>query len=148
MLYWKDFANEIKCSTYNAPRYESSLSSKKKKIPKKVLRYFPLNSRLQRLFMASTTSSLMRCHEEGRTKDVVLRHPVDSYACKHFDCYHLTHKHACRSTKDTGQVLKNQNATQKLNNEEVQECATHVAHLRCNKLPTVRTLIRRLVESK
>ena len=37
------------------------------------------------------------------------------------------------------QVLKNQNATQKLNDEEVQEYATNVAHLRTNKLPTVKT---------
>ena len=46
------------------------------------------------------------------------------------------------------QVLKIQNATQKLNNEEVQEHATHVAYLRSNKLPTVRTLILCLVDSK
>lgn len=56
-----------------------------RKISAKVLRYFPLKPRLQRLFMSSETSKLMRWHHEERNKDGVLRHPVDSEAWKSFD---------------------------------------------------------------
>ncbi|KAL6225022.1 hypothetical protein ACLB2K_003876 [Fragaria x ananassa] len=60
----------------------------KKKIPWKVLRYFPLTPRLQRLFMSSMTASIMRWHSEEHVKDGELRHPADSEAWKHFDQTH------------------------------------------------------------
>ncbi|XP_019257779.1 PREDICTED: uncharacterized protein LOC109235996 [Nicotiana attenuata] len=56
-----------------------------RKIPAKVLRYFPLKPRLQRLFMSSETSKAMRWHHEERNKDGVLRHPADSEGWKNFD---------------------------------------------------------------
>lgn len=55
------------------------------KVPQKVLRYFPLKKRLQRLFMSEKTASDMRWHAEGRTKDGLLRHPADSPAWKNLD---------------------------------------------------------------
>ena len=58
------------------------------KIPKKILRHFPIIPRLQRLFMCSKTSSSMRWHEEERTKDGKLRHPADAEAWKCFDSLH------------------------------------------------------------
>nr|XP_016485194.1 PREDICTED: uncharacterized protein LOC107805637 [Nicotiana tabacum] len=55
------------------------------KIPRKVLRYFPLKPRLQRLFTSSGIASDMTWHHDQRLKDGVLRHPADSDAWKHFD---------------------------------------------------------------
>lgn len=63
-------------------------NKKQKKIPWKVLRYFPLTPRLQRLFMSSKTATDMRWHSENRVKDGELRHPADSEAWKHFDQIH------------------------------------------------------------
>ena len=59
---------------------EFNKSSKKKKIPAKVLRYFPLRPRLQRLYMSSKIAS----HMTGE----MMRHPVDSLAWKNFDEVH------------------------------------------------------------
>ncbi|KAG8503618.1 hypothetical protein CXB51_001607 [Gossypium anomalum] len=56
-----------------------------RKKPVKVLRYFPLIPRLQRLFMSSKTADSMRWHNDERTDDGLLRHPTDSLAWKLFD---------------------------------------------------------------
>ena len=58
------------------------------KVPKKVLRYFLIKKRLQRLFLCSKTASLSRWHDEERTRDDVLRHPADSPLWKDFDVNH------------------------------------------------------------
>ena len=55
-------------------------SSKKKKISTKVLRYFPLKPRLQRLYMSSKTTSHMKWHVDGCMRGEMMRHPVDSLA--------------------------------------------------------------------
>ncbi|XP_020080846.1 uncharacterized protein LOC109704510 isoform X2 [Ananas comosus] len=57
----------------------------KKKKAAKVLRYFPLIPRLQRLFVSTKTAKDMRWHEEGRVKDGLLRHPADGKAWRAFD---------------------------------------------------------------
>ncbi|OMO50578.1 Transposon, En/Spm-like protein [Corchorus capsularis] len=56
-----------------------------KKQPAKVLRYFPLIPRLQRIFMSNKTSESMTWHDDERTKDGSLRHPSNSLAWKAFD---------------------------------------------------------------
>ncbi|KAG8503532.1 hypothetical protein CXB51_001498 [Gossypium anomalum] len=56
-----------------------------RKKPVKVLRYFPLIPRLQRLSMSSKTAESMRWHNDQRTDDGLLRHPADSLAWKSFD---------------------------------------------------------------
>jgi hypothetical protein len=61
----------------------SSPISKRK--PFKVLRWFPLIPRLQRLFMSQHTVTHMKWHAVERTKDGVLRHPADGEAWKSFD---------------------------------------------------------------
>ncbi|XP_020097622.1 uncharacterized protein LOC109716524 [Ananas comosus] len=103
MLYRKEFANASLCHVCGASRWktiESKVSIKKSKekhghkVSAKVLRYFPLKPRLQRLFMSSKTASYMRWHNEGRTKDGLLRHPADSPAWKDFD-----HKHQLFSSE-------------------------------------------------
>ncbi|CAD6336419.1 unnamed protein product [Miscanthus lutarioriparius] len=55
----------------------------KKRTLCKVLRYFPLTPRLQRLYMSKETSSLMRWHKEELVSDGKMRHPADSLAWKH-----------------------------------------------------------------
>ncbi|XP_060183024.1 uncharacterized protein LOC132612978 [Lycium barbarum] len=64
------------------------LTNKNTKIPAKVLRYFPLKPRLQRIFMCSETSVAMRWHATERPKDGNLRHPADGEAWKDFDSLH------------------------------------------------------------
>jgi hypothetical protein len=63
----------------------SSVKPKGKRIPAKVLRYFPLIPRIQRLFSTTKTSDDMQWHKEARTKDGKLRHPADGQAWKDFD---------------------------------------------------------------
>jgi len=58
---------------------------KKKKVPCKILRYFPLIPQLQRLYMNDTTSEYMRWHTEELVKDGKVRQPADSLAWKHVD---------------------------------------------------------------
>ncbi|XP_075101708.1 uncharacterized protein LOC142177141 [Nicotiana tabacum] len=58
------------------------------KIPAKVLRYFPLKPRLQRIFMCSETAVAMRWHANERPNDGNLRHPTDGEAWKAFDSLH------------------------------------------------------------
>jgi hypothetical protein len=76
---WKD---EIYLDEDRQPK------SSRKKCPVKVLRWFPLIPRLQRLFMSEHIAPHMRWHEKDCTKDGVLRHPADSEAWKSFDLLH------------------------------------------------------------
>ncbi|KAG8363818.1 hypothetical protein BUALT_Bualt19G0061800 [Buddleja alternifolia] len=89
--------NDAFCHVCKASRYaqaendsinEDDSSTKFKKIPAKVLRYFPLKPRLQRIFMSSKTSSFMRWHQDDRTKDGCMRHPSDSPLSHDFDRQH------------------------------------------------------------
>ena len=54
-------------------------------VPAKVLRHFPLKSRLQRLFMCAQTAESMIWHDKERPKDGNIRHPADGEAWKYFD---------------------------------------------------------------
>nr|XP_043616319.1 uncharacterized protein LOC122588267 [Erigeron canadensis] len=77
----KDLENCPRCKT---SRYEEKSNGKKK--PVKVLRYFPITSRLKRLYASRHTSKDMLWHHQNRTKEEgVLRHPADGKAWKHFD---------------------------------------------------------------
>nr|XP_009791260.1 PREDICTED: uncharacterized protein LOC104238559 [Nicotiana sylvestris]XP_009791261.1 PREDICTED: uncharacterized protein LOC104238560 [Nicotiana sylvestris] len=68
MLYWKDDELLQFCKVCGASRYKEDKRSEEikcrsgKKIPYKILSYFSLKPRLQRLFMSSKTSSLMTWH--------------------------------------------------------------------------------------
>ncbi|XP_071719409.1 uncharacterized protein [Rutidosis leptorrhynchoides] len=100
MLYWKENKDKIKCDVCQTSRYkqinndsenestteaENDGDYKAKKVGAKVLRYFPLIPRLQRLFRSPKTAGSMRWHEESRTKDGRLRNPVDLPAWKTFN---------------------------------------------------------------
>ncbi|XP_021764702.1 uncharacterized protein LOC110729281 [Chenopodium quinoa] len=71
MLFWKENANLEKYSICDTKRDKAS---------PKVLRYFPLTLRLQRLFMSSKTANEMRWHSDKREDEGVLKHPADSEA--------------------------------------------------------------------
>lgn len=92
MLYWKENEKLDACNICGASRWktnkhsgEDKCKSNGKKIPHKILRYFPLKPRLQRLFMCSKTASLMRWHDGKKKKDGTMRHPVDGAAWESFD---------------------------------------------------------------
>ncbi|XP_042988691.1 uncharacterized protein LOC122316221 [Carya illinoinensis] len=87
-LFWKENATYNECPKCQASRWEES-TSPARRIPKKVLRYFPLKPRLQRLYMSNKTSQAMRWHVEGRVDDpTCMRHPSDSRVWKDFDIKH------------------------------------------------------------
>ena len=94
VLFCNEHADAEECPVCHASRWKSTPASdednasshkSKKLVPQKVLRYFPLIPRLQRLYMTEHMSSHMKWHKEGRVDDGVMRHPADSKAWKHFD---------------------------------------------------------------
>lgn len=93
MLFWKQDENLDSCKVCNEPRWkpsrDSSLGKRIKKVPKKVLRHFPLIPRLQKLYALENTAKNMRWHAEERRDDGILRHPADSDAWKEFDKKHV-----------------------------------------------------------
>ena len=108
MLYSKEHANANKCIMCGALRWKSSnvhhtdefnQSSKKKKIHAKVLRYFPLKPRLQRLYMSSKTTSHMKWHVDGCMRGEMMRHLVESLAWKNFDKVHPSFAQEPRNVK-------------------------------------------------
>ncbi|XP_026432747.1 uncharacterized protein LOC113330104 [Papaver somniferum] len=77
-LFWKENENLENCPKCNEPRYKV-VEGKGKKIPQKVLRYFPLNPRLQRLFMSRMTAKDMKYWKKIQKREKnVFRHPADS----------------------------------------------------------------------
>jgi hypothetical protein len=89
ILFWKENANANSCPKCKASRWKSERKhadgKRVHKAPKKVLRYFPIKKRLQRLFACSRTAALARWHAEERTEDGLLRHPADSLLWKDFE---------------------------------------------------------------
>ncbi|XP_058746065.1 uncharacterized protein LOC131618934 [Vicia villosa] len=86
MLFLGDDEKELQaCKHCGASRWNPK---KKKKQAAKVLRYFPLKTRLQRLFMCSKTAEHMRWHALDNNNDGLLRHPRDGEAWKNFNLIH------------------------------------------------------------
>ncbi|XP_019263792.1 PREDICTED: uncharacterized protein LOC109241509 [Nicotiana attenuata] len=91
MLFWKDNAKADSCFVCGASRWkvvDASLTNTSSKIPVKVLRYFPLKPRLQRIFMCPETAIAMRWHANERLTDGNMRHPADGEAWKDFNSLH------------------------------------------------------------
>ncbi|KAL0284138.1 UNVERIFIED_CONTAM: hypothetical protein Sangu_2474500 [Sesamum angustifolium] len=97
MLYLKEHANDTFCLVCKASRYvenennlddEEDWSRKTKKVPTKILRYFLLKPRLQRLSMLCKTTSFMSWHHDDRIKDAYMRQRSDSPLCHAFDRQH------------------------------------------------------------
>ncbi|GKA05545.1 hypothetical protein Tco_0684665 [Tanacetum coccineum] len=73
------------CPVCNTSRWKDS-NTPGKKVPKKVLRYFPIIPRLQRLYKSSHTAKEMTWHATGKcTEPDKIQHPVDSRAWKNFE---------------------------------------------------------------
>ncbi|KAG8482791.1 hypothetical protein CXB51_024455 [Gossypium anomalum] len=94
MLYWGDRRNQQSCHVCGKSRWmnrdaedvnEDEYGPQSRRKPNKILRYFPLIPRFQRLFMSSKTVEFMTWHHDQRTDDGLLRHPADSLAWKSFD---------------------------------------------------------------
>ncbi|XP_019232529.1 PREDICTED: uncharacterized protein LOC109213219 [Nicotiana attenuata] len=97
MLYWGDDANEETCKHCHTSRWKPTKKSnnnhmsttgkkkKKQKMPAKILRYFLLKPRLQRLFMCYKIVEHMRWHVKDSNRDGIPRHPRDGEAWKRFD---------------------------------------------------------------
>lgn len=103
ILFWKQYENYTSCPKCNTSRWKmerKSLDGKRfHKVPRKVLRYFPIKERLQRLYINPEMAKNMRWHDEGRTKDGLLRHPADSPAWKHLDTVHPTFGNESRNIR-------------------------------------------------
>jgi len=75
MLFWKANKDLESCTVCGESRWKDEIclgedgqpTSLRKKRPVKVLRWFPLIPRVQRLFMSEHTAPHMRWHAEGRT---------------------------------------------------------------------------------
>ncbi|BFG20538.1 hypothetical protein CerSpe_068120 [Prunus speciosa] len=88
MLYWKESILDDSCKHWGQSRYQKQdvgENDDSRKVPAKVLRYFPLTPRLQRLYLSRYTTNHMSWHAKERTNDGILRHPTDSPASKHLD---------------------------------------------------------------
>ncbi|GJU47874.1 hypothetical protein Tco_1217429 [Tanacetum coccineum] len=77
------------CPVCNTSRWKDS-NTPGKKVPKKVLRYFPIIPRLQRLYKSSHTAKDMIWHATGKcTEPGNMQHPVDGGAWKKFNTKYL-----------------------------------------------------------
>ena len=63
ILFYKDNEQATKYPKCDEPRYKIDIR-KAKKIPQKILRYFSLIPKLQRLYMSTKISKEMRWHYE------------------------------------------------------------------------------------
>ena len=98
MLFCKKNVNLKACPCCKVSRWKTNeagvtdnnaSSNKGKKKAAKIQRWFPLKSRLQRLFLSPDLASSMKWHVNGRIDDGVMRHPADSDAWKMFNTTHL-----------------------------------------------------------
>ncbi|CAM8975732.1 unnamed protein product [Rhodiola kirilowii] len=82
-LFYKDTKHLLNCPVCDESRYLDD--DRDRMIPRKVVRYFPLTPRLQRLYMSAHIAKEMRWHKERKVKNGLIRHPADSEAWKEFD---------------------------------------------------------------
>ncbi|XP_019432851.1 PREDICTED: uncharacterized protein LOC109339789 [Lupinus angustifolius] len=86
MLYLGDGEKYLyACKHYGKSRWKPN---KKNKVAAKVLRYFPLKPRLERLLRCSKTAKHMRWQASESNKDGLIRHPRDGEAWKTFNLMH------------------------------------------------------------
>ncbi|WVZ64567.1 hypothetical protein U9M48_014065 [Paspalum notatum var. saurae] len=84
VLFWKKYAKLDRCPVCEESRWKDPNGNKR--VPRKVLRYFPLKPRLRRLFMSKETSKNTRWHKlKRRIVENEMRHPSDGEAWKDFD---------------------------------------------------------------
>ena len=96
MLFWNEHEQATSCHVCGTSRWKwdekcgdmNNHSSSENQIPAKVLRYFPITPRLQRLYMCEETANAMKWHANERPNDQNLRHLTDGQAWKDFDSLH------------------------------------------------------------
>ncbi|XP_074342845.1 uncharacterized protein LOC141680549 [Apium graveolens] len=85
MLFYKEHSGKTKCDICNEDRYQKQKDPKQQKIPRKILRYFPITMILQHLLMAETIAKAMRWHHDRIPVEGELSHPADGDEWKQFD---------------------------------------------------------------
>lgn len=94
MLFCKENEKLDTCTLCGASKWKGEITEEdgsswtSKRWLVKVLRWFSLASRLQRLYMWQYSASYMRWHTNGRIKVGVLRHLADGEAWRTFDTLH------------------------------------------------------------
>ncbi|XP_074302798.1 uncharacterized protein LOC141635098 [Silene latifolia] len=78
------------CNVCHTSRWKKVIGEKGKNLAKKgegakVMRYFPLIPRLERIYASPKTAEDMRWHHKDRVKDGKLRHPANALAWEQFD---------------------------------------------------------------
>ncbi|XP_056848084.1 uncharacterized protein LOC108815770 isoform X2 [Raphanus sativus] len=79
-LFRKRFKKLEHCPKCKASRWKTNVHTgeKKKGVPQKVLRYFPIIPRLKRMYRSEEMAKDLRWHFSNKSTDGKLRHPVDS----------------------------------------------------------------------
>ncbi|XP_073049018.1 uncharacterized protein [Primulina eburnea] len=92
MIYWGVDEGLTECKICEHPRYKRSRSRsrnpQKKGTPYKMMYYFPITPRLQRLYASKATASHMRWHNDHHFDGDTMTHPSDCAAWRHFDALH------------------------------------------------------------
>ncbi|XP_074300368.1 uncharacterized protein LOC141631622 [Silene latifolia] len=88
MIFWEDDADLDKCKKCGEDRYKCKTTQNGKSVSKKVLTYFPLGPRLQRIYATKHIAGQMRWHYENPRVSGIMSHPSDGEAWKHFDHQH------------------------------------------------------------
>lgn len=83
MLFWRADAQLDKCRVCKSNRYKKT--SQGSLVPLKVLTYFPITPRLQRLFATKNVAEEMTWHSKNPRVQDIMVHPSDSEAWKHLD---------------------------------------------------------------
>ena len=85
MLFYGDDKDLKNCKFCNLSRYKVATHVGNNTIPRKVLRYFKITPRLQRLYMSTRTAEHMKYHKYRTVDEGVLSHPADGEEWKEFD---------------------------------------------------------------
>ena len=96
MLFFKKYASLETCPTCKESRWRvvektcdndsaDGATTVKKWLPVKILLYFPLIPRLQRMYMLKRTSKELQWHKKELVNDGKMHHPADSLAWKHMN---------------------------------------------------------------
>ncbi|XP_052622477.1 uncharacterized protein LOC128127815 [Lactuca sativa] len=83
-LFWKEHDSLQVCPICKESRWIDK-NTKGKKVPHKVLQYFPVTPRLRRLYCSRHTAKNMIWHSTIRSEDGVMIHPVDGEHWQDFD---------------------------------------------------------------
>ena len=85
ILYRNQYEDLVSCPRCSESRWEKDkhTGEKKKGIPTKVLRYFPIKDRFRRMFRSKRMAESLCWHFTNASEDGTMRHPVDSLTWVH-----------------------------------------------------------------